>query len=190
MTANDQFPLLPLYVRLVSAAELERRLPAFVALLRETVNGGASLGFLPPLSVDDAWKYWRSLVPALRVGSRLLFAIYSAEDLVGSGQLVLVPWPNARHRADVQKVFVAKALNGRGVGRALMEAIHDVARHRGRSLLLLNTRRGGPAEPFYKRLGYREVGVIPGYAVDAAGAAYDSLALYRSLRPETEAGET
>lgn len=132
MTTAGLFPVLPLYVRLVSAAELERLLPSLAALVREAVEGGASLGFLPPLTAADARTYWQSLVPDLRVGSRLLFAIYSAEDLVGSAQLLLSRAPNARHRADVQKVFVTQALKGRGVGRALMEAVHDVARHRGR----------------------------------------------------------
>jgi hypothetical protein len=48
-------------------------------------------------------------------------------------------------------------------------------------LLLLNTRRGEPAEGFYKRLGYREVGVVPGYSIGPAGERYDTVALYQEL---------
>jgi hypothetical protein len=62
-----------------------------------------------------------------------------------------------------------------------MAALHDTARQHGRNLLLLNTRRGGRAEEFYKRLGYREVGVVPGYTMGASGERYDSMALYHQL---------
>jgi hypothetical protein len=34
---------------------------------------------------------------------------------------------------------------------------------------------------FYARLGYREVGVVPGYTVDAAGARHDTVIMYREL---------
>jgi acetyltransferase len=175
-------------VRLVAATEIEELLPALVDLLRESVNGGASLGFLPPLTRDDGRRYWLSLRAELRGGSRLLFAANESDRLLGTGQLVLPPWPNARHRAEVQKLLVAAAHRGHGIGRRLVHAMHGSAWRRGRSLLLLNARRGDPAETFYTRLGYREAGVIPGYTVGAAGEAYDNVAMYRRLRAEVDAG--
>jgi acetyltransferase len=175
-------------VRMVAPTEIEELLPALVELLRESVNAGASLGFLPRLTPDEGRRYWLSLRADLRGGSRLLFAAYGSDRLLGSGQLVLPPWPNARHRAEVQKLLVAAAERRHGIGRRLVHAMHDSAWQRGRSLLLLNARRGDPAETFYKRLGYREAGVIPGYTVGAAGEAYDNVAMYRLLRAEGHAG--
>jgi acetyltransferase len=175
-------------VHQVAATELEHLLPAFVELLRESVNGGASLGFLPPLTHQDARRYWLSLSTELRGGSRLLFAAYVADRLAGSGQLALPSWPTARHRAELNKVMVATGLRGQGIGRRLLGAIHDSARQRGRSLLVLNARRGDPAETFYKRLGYREVGVIPGYMIGPAGEVCDNVAMYRSLPGEGDVG--
>jgi acetyltransferase len=175
-------------VRVIASTELEGLLPALVELLRESVDGGASLGFLPPLTHDEGRRYWLSLRAELRGGSRLLFAAYESGRLVGSGQLALPPWTNARHRAEVQKLLVAAAHRGHGIGRRLVQAMHVGAWQRGRSLLLLNARRGDPAEAFYKRLGYRETGVIPGYTVGAAGEAYDNVAMYRLLRAEGDAG--
>jgi acetyltransferase len=174
-------------VRLVASTELEHLLPALVELLRESVNGGASLGFLPPLTHHEARRYWLALGTELRGGSRLLFAACVADRLAGSAQLALPSWPTARHRAELNKVMVAAALRGHGIGRTLLQVIHDCAWQRGRSLLLLNARRGDPAERFYKRLGYREAGVIPGYMVGAAGEAYDNVAMYRALRGEGDA---
>jgi len=176
--------MMPPTVRVVASTELEDLLPALVELLRESVDGGASLGFLPPLPHHEARHYWRSLRPELRGGSRLLFGAYVADRLAGTGQLALPSWPTARHRAELNKVMVATALRGHGIGRRLLQAIHERAWQRGRSLLLLNARRGDPAEAFYKRLGYREAGVIPGYSVGSAGEAYDNVAMYQLLRAE------
>jgi GNAT superfamily N-acetyltransferase len=180
--------MMPTMVRVVASTELEDVLPALVELLRESVNGGASLGFLPPLPHPEARRYWRSLVPELRGGSRLLFAAYLADRLAGTGQLALPSWPTARHRAELNKLMVATALRGHGIGRTLLQAIHDRAWRCGRSLLVLNARRGDPAETFYRQLGYREAGVIPGYMIDASGEARDNVAMYRTLRAEADAG--
>ena len=168
-------------IRPVSPRELESLLPALVELLKDTVNGGVPMGFLPPLTRDEARDYWLSLRPELQAGSRLVLAAFDAYGIVGSGQLLLSPWRNSRHRAELQKIFVATALRGRGVGRLLMTAFHAVARQHGRSLLLLNTRRGEPAEKFYKGLGYGEVGVIPGWTVGPQGERYDHVTLYQEL---------
>jgi acetyltransferase len=180
-TAHVKRSGLSLQIRLVSPTELESLLPALVELLRDTVNGGMSMSFLPPLTHDEARDYWLSLRPELQAGSRLLLAAYTEDGIVGSGQLSLSPWPNSRHRAELQKLFVATALRGRGVGKSLMAALHDAARRHGRSLLLLNTRRGEPSEAFYKGLGYGEVGVIPGWTVGSAGERYDHVTLYQEL---------
>ncbi|HEX4469398.1 MAG TPA: GNAT family N-acetyltransferase [Gemmatimonadaceae bacterium] len=177
--ANEN--LLATSVRRVWPSEIEPLLPAFVELLRETVNDGSPLGFVPPITPTQARDYWLSLRPELYAGSRVLLATFAERRVIGSGQLRLPTVPNGLHRAEVQKVFVSNARRGRGIGRVLMAALHDAARQHGRNLLLLNTRRGGRAEAFYKRLGYREVGVVPGYTMGTAGERHDSTALYRQL---------
>jgi len=171
----------------IGSTGIEDLLPALADLLAETVNGGEPLGFLPPVSVVECRNYWLSLRGELRAGSRLLFGDWIGDRLAGSGQLALPRWPNARHRAEVNKLLVATALRGQGIGRFLLGAIHDAAQQRGRTLLLLNTRRGGRAEQFYRGLGYREAGMIPGYAVGPGGEAFDSLLLYHRLREEQQA---
>jgi len=49
-----------------------------------------------------------------------------------------------------------------GVGRSLMAALHGVAWQRGRSLLILNARQGGPAVGFYKGSATRRWEWFPG----------------------------
>jgi len=171
-----------LQLRLVSPAALDYLRPALVELLREVVNDGFPLGFLAPLEEEQARHYWISLRPELLAGTRMLVAASIDDRIVGTGQLALSPWPNAHHRAELQKVFVSPSARRQGVGRALMEALHQVARRRGRTLLLLNTRRGAGAEDFYRGLGYEQVGITPGYSLGSGGERYDTVSFYKELR--------
>ena len=168
-------------IRPVTADELPELAPSLAELLIDTVQSGASLGFLPPVTTDAGHRYWLSLVPEVAEGRRLVVGAFLDGRIAGSAQLVLPAFPNARHRAEVQKVFVHRSLRGQGVGRWLMSAVHAAAREHDRCLVLLNTRHGGPAERFYKSLGYREVGVIPGYMLGPSGERIDSVTLYCDL---------
>ena len=169
-------------IRPVSGDELPELVPSLTELLIETVHAGASLGFLSPVSSVDARRYWMSLVPEVTEGRRLVVGAFLDGRIAGSAQLVLSSFPNARHRAEVQKVFVQRSLRGQGVGRWLMSAVHAAAREHGRSLILLSTRHGAASERFYKSLGYREVGVIPGYMIGPSGERADSVSLYIELQ--------
>jgi acetyltransferase len=168
-------------IKTLSPRELDTNLSTFVELLQESVDGGGALGFHAPLAADEARDYWLALRSEIEAGTRVLLAASENGRIVGSGQLALAPWRNARHRASIEKVFVSAALRGRGIAKALISALQDAARLRGRSLLLINARRGGTAEQLYKRMGYREFGVIPGYAMGPAGERWDSVCMYREL---------
>jgi acetyltransferase len=168
-------------VRQISPIDLDDLLPTLIELFRETVNGGVPMGFLPPLTHDQARDYWLSVRTEIQTGHRLLVGAFTESGFVGSGQLSFPTRPNAPHRADVEKLFVAVALRGQGVGKLLMSALHEEARQRGRYLVMLNTRYRSRAESFYKELGYREVGPIPGWSLGPAGERYDHVILYQEL---------
>ena len=170
-----------IHIRPVLPTELEGTAPMLTSLLYQAVNGGSPLGFVPPLSALEAHNYWLSLAPELRDGSRLLLVAFTQQGPAGSAQLVLSTAPSGRHRAEIQKLFVASEVRGNGVGRALVTALHYAARRSHRSLIVLDTRRGDPAEAFYRRLGYREVGVIPGWTIGPQGERYDHVTLYHEL---------
>jgi len=168
-------------IRPLSSSQLENNVSILADLLIDVVHGGASMGFHAPLAHEEARAYWLSLRRELQAGTRLLLVAHHDGCIVGSGQLALPTWPNARHRAELQKLCVAKAMQGRGLGKVLVAALHDAARDRGRSLILLGARRGGRAERFYRALGYREIGVIPGYALGTAGERLDNVSFYQEL---------
>jgi len=167
-------------IREVSARQLEAEwLPSFVALLSDAVDGGSLLGFLPPLPRAQALAYWLSLRADLNAGTRVLLAAFEGMRLVGTGQLVCASLPATLHRAELQKIVVASDRRGQGIGALLLEALHAEARRRGRSLLMLNTRHGSPAQRLYKRFGYDEAGLVRGYMRDAEGRRHDSVMMVR-----------
>jgi GNAT superfamily N-acetyltransferase len=168
-------------IRVISHAGLIHVLPELAVLLRDVVNDTGGLGFLPPMGDDEALSYWLSIRPELRAASRILLGAYDGERMVGTAQLAFPSWPNARHRAAIHKMLVTREKRGRGIGTSLMSALEKVAKLRGRSLLILNTRHGSPAEKFYTALGFTKAGVIPGYAAGANGEWYADATYYKQL---------
>jgi GNAT superfamily N-acetyltransferase len=174
-------PSVYITVRPITAIELTTLIPILSELLIQSVHAGASLGFMPPLTPEASQEYWRELRRELQTGSRFLVGAFRGDRLVGSGQLALPSWPNARHRAELQKLFVDDAERGHGIGRSIVAALHALARRFGRSLIMLNARHRSDAERFYKALGYKEVGVVPGYMMGPSRERLDSVTLYREL---------
>ena len=170
-------------MRVIAASGLIEVISDLTDVFAETVNNGSPLGFMPPISRDQSRDYWISLLPELRAGRRLLIVAMSHGRVVGSAQLALSPRPNSPHRAEVEKVFVARSARGCGVGTAVMRAVEGVALQHGRTLLLLNTRFQEPAHYWYKVLGYSDVGVIPGWTIGPEGEQYDHVSMYKSLAP-------
>lgn len=164
--------------RSVNPVDLIALVPSLVDLLIDGVGSGGALGFLPPVDPDDARSYWLSLAPSLREGTRVLVAAFKHGRLVGCGQLAIPVWPNARHRAELQKLVVSRSMQGQGVGRFIVSALHDVARQRGRTLILLHARPGGVAYHLYETMGYQRVGIVPGYSRGPSGEPIDSVAMY------------
>lgn len=152
-----------------------------VTLLQDAVASGASVGFLPPLSEEEAREYWTSVLEDIAQQKRVLLIARHSEQVVGAVQLEFAAKPNARHRAEVQKLFVFQHERQRGIGRLLMEAIEPTARELGRTLLVLDTRLGDHAERLYRKLHYREVGIIPSYAQNAAGTLEATIIFYKLL---------
>ncbi len=170
-------------IRQLSTLEFVALLPDLIDLLLETVNGVSPLGFRAPITHDVVRDYWISLIPELEAGSRVVLIAGHHNTVVGSGQLALSQRADSPHSAQLERLFVERASRGHGVGRTILQALHSVARQNDRTLILVNTRRGEPAEGFYKRLGYREMGVIPGWTIGAEGERPDHVTLYEELSP-------
>jgi acetyltransferase len=168
----------------LSAEEVAAHDRHLVAILVDSVNGGASVGFLPPLPLAEAELYWRSVREAVHADRRvLLIARDEAGAVVGTGQLALEPRANGLHRAEVQKLMVLRAARRRGIGRALMLALEDEAWRSGRTTLVLDTREGDPSERLYRSLGWTLAGVVPQYARNGDGTLHASAFYFKLLAP-------
>lgn len=160
---------------------------ALCALLRDAVEGGASVGFMLPVREAEMVAFWRDVFDDVAAGARLVLVTRDAGVIVGSAQLELAMKPNSRHRAELQKLLVLRAHRGRGLGCGLMNAAEELARKHGRSLIVLDTSASGNALGVYGRCGYSKGGVIPGYARDPDGSMIDTVIYYKHLAVPNEA---
>ncbi len=169
-------------IQTLTAAEARDALDDLTLVLRDAAASGVSLGFVTPHDEDTVRHYWRDVIAQIGAGSRILLVARTEDGaLVGSAQLNLATAPNGRHRAEVQKVCVLRSARGQGIGTQLMRAIEAAAHAAGRTLLVLDTRKGGLAEGLYRKLGYIEGGVIPGYARTVNGTLVAEAFFYRTL---------
>jgi ribosomal protein S18 acetylase RimI-like enzyme len=166
---------------LMDAAHLLRERDALVALLTDSVNGGASVGFLPPLDAETAEQYWMGVAEAIDAAGRKLFAVWADGMLAGAVQLQRSATPNGLHRGEVMKLMVHRRFRSRGLGARLMTAVEEEARCQGLSLLVLDTRHGDVAEGLYRKLGWQEAGIVPRYARGADGALHATVFFYKEL---------
>jgi ribosomal protein S18 acetylase RimI-like enzyme len=175
-------------------ARREELLNALDTLLRDAVEAGASVGFLPPLAPEESRAFWQGTLNEVAAGTRLALGAWRDEQLVGTVHLALATKPNARHRGEVQKLLVHTTARRQGIARKLLDAIERAARESGRTLLVLDTEQGSDAERLYRRAGYSEAGVIPHFAATTAGPLIATVIFYKDLataplRSGSETGE-
>lgn len=173
------------------AASLDAEIDMLAEILHAAVHAGAGVSFFTPFSIDEARAFWVDKVLAqVRAGKRrVVVALLDersewGERIVGTVQLDLEMPPNQQHRAAVAKLLVHPAARRRGIGRALMKALEDIALSEGRVLLTLDTVSGSNAELLYRSLDFIASGIIPRYARGALTPELESTTImYKELTP-------
>jgi len=152
-------------------------------VLLDCVEGGASVGFMLPLARSRAVAFWQKVARGVANGERLLLVAEDDEGrIVGTVQLVIDLPDNQPHRGDVSKMLVHRRARRSGLGAKLMQAIEQVARDAGKTLLVLDTVTGGDAERLYARQGWQHTGVIPDYALWPDGRFCSTTVFYRAIQ--------
>lgn len=151
------------------------------SLLRDVVEGGASIGFMLPLGDTEVREFWAGVLAGVGANQRQIFVARDAGRIVGSVQLALAPQPNGRHRAELQKLLVHRSHRRRGLGAALLRAAESAALTHGRTLIVLDSGATGNALGLYDRGGYTRVGVIPRFAANPDGPLIDTVIYYKEL---------
>ena len=149
-------------------------------VLMDCVAGGASVGFMQPLSRAKASAFWEGVAASVLRGERILQAARDAEGIIGTVQVIFAQYENQPHRADIAKMLVHRRARRRGVGAALLTAAEHAALRAGRTLLVLDT-ASGDAERLYAKLGWQRSGVIPDFALLPDGSRCDTTFFYRTL---------
>lgn len=174
-------------VRLIGEEEAATRVGELAEVLVDCVMGGASVGFMAPYEQSDALAYWKGVIAAVSDGSTLLFVAEIDEHIVGTVQIGMRQMPNQGHRADIKKLLVKASARGRGLARRLMDRAESEAAARGKTVLVLDTATGSPAETVYGRLGWERVGVIPDYALYPDGSFCGTTLFYKRVGPASAA---
>lgn len=152
-------------------------------VLLDCVEGGASVGFMWPLSRDRAIRFWRDAAAGVQAGERrVLLAREHSGTIIGTASLVLKQPDNQQHRADVTKMLVRRSARRRGVGRTLLAGLEQAALDAGRTLLVLDTVTDTDAHRLYAAGGWQCVGEIPDYAHWPDGQPCPTTLFYRKLR--------
>jgi len=166
---------------LLSPHQAESAIGQLAELLIDAVMSGASIGFMPPLREPEAMEYWREVIAAMRGGSRTLLVAMENDRIEGAVQLALEMRANGNHRAEVIKLFVHRRSRGRGLAKRLMAEAEAAAGRLGRTLLVMDTRKGGEAEKLCESLGYIRYGEVPEYARSGDGSLHTTVFFYRQL---------
>jgi GNAT superfamily N-acetyltransferase len=165
-------------------------LPQLCLILQDCVNEGSSIGFLGPLSLREAEKYWTQVAETIMKGNLHLFILTASAislepdtppTILGTIQLSTIPKATHLHRAEVIKLLVSPLSRRLGIARKLMEYIEDFARETGRTMLSLDTATGSAAVEMYRRLGWEEWGTCKDYASWPDGSRCDATFFRKDL---------
>ncbi len=151
-------------------------------VLMDCVEGGASVGFMSPITRERAHEFWNRVGQAVAKGQRALLVASDELGICGTVQLILDLPENQPHRADLAKMLVRSRARRRGLGAALMRAAESLAHDCGKTLLVLDAVTNGDAARLYERLGWVRVGEVPNFALMPDGAPCSTTYYYRSLK--------
>ncbi|MFF3418189.1 GNAT family N-acetyltransferase [Streptomyces sp. NPDC002698] len=165
----------------LTAAELRDEADELAVLLTDTVDGGASVGFLAPLGRAEAVAWWRERADAVSAGHHAVWAAHVGGRLLGTVALAFPGKSNSRHRAELVKLMVHRDGRGQGVGRTLLATAETAAAAEGITLLHLDTETGSPAESLYLSAGWTRLGAIPDYAATPSGELHPTTIFYKRL---------
>lgn len=159
-------------IRQLDAASIERHVTDLAEILALSVEKGAAISFMQPLSQVEAATFWlRDVAPEVAAGRRVVFGADDGANILGTVQLITTLPPNQPHRCEIAKMIVHPTARRQGIARSLMTAAVDHARQLGKTMVTLDTRTGDAAEQLYATLGFEFAGAIPDFAWNPDGKA-------------------
>ncbi|HEU4349858.1 MAG TPA: GNAT family N-acetyltransferase [Actinoplanes sp.] len=146
----------------------------------EVTNAGGAVGFVAPVTTADVRPLAEQTLADVASGVDHLLAGFDDGELVALLFVASNRFALKEHWRVLKRVMVAPGRQGRGYGAALMREATAVARKLGLEALQVTVRGGTGTERFYQRLGYREVGRLPGALRVGPGDDRDEFILWLS----------
>jgi GNAT superfamily N-acetyltransferase len=152
-----------------------------VELWADVINNGGAVGLVPPVTPDDVREIAEVAFRRVEIAEDHLVIALIADEPVGMVFLEQRPGPLFRHWAMIKRLQVHPSLQGKGIGKKLIDATHHLARGIGLERLFVTVRGGTGRESFYERHGYKLVARIPGVSRVGPGDDRDELHLMAGL---------
>lgn len=154
---------------------------AIVALWTEVTNAGGAVGFVAPVTAEAVRPVAEAAFAGVDAGVDRLLAGFDGGRLVAMLFLVDNRFGLKAHWRVLKRVMVLPGSQGRGYGAALMREAAAVGRGLGLAGLQVTVRDGHGLDGFYRGLGYREVGRLPGALRVAPDDDRDEILMWRDL---------
>lgn len=152
------------------------------SLFRGLVIGGAALGWVEPPSVAEIEGLLSALSAEATDGDAALVVARRGQTLAALGYWRRYARPTHRPHADIERVAVDPALQGQGVGRAIMSELISSAAATNVEVLTLDLRGDNDsAAALYRSLGFRQYGILERF-VAVGDKRYDKLLYALDLR--------
>jgi GNAT superfamily N-acetyltransferase len=155
---------------------------AIVELWLAATNAGGAVGFVGPTSAAEIEPVAATELAGVTAGVDHLLVGRDGGRVVAVLFVVDHRFSLKDHCRVLKRVMVAPDRQGHGYGAALMLQARTVAEKLGLAGLQVTVRGGMGIEKFYAKLGYREVGRIPGALRVAPGDDRDEIIMWLDLR--------
>src|SRR6185312_8310241 len=115
-------------IRILTPQQAQARRAELVDLLVDSVEGGASVNFVWPMTRAKAEAWWAGALASHARGERVILTAEATARLDGTVQIILAPQENQAFRADIAKLMVHRRARRQGLGTQLMHAAEAEAR--------------------------------------------------------------
>jgi GNAT superfamily N-acetyltransferase len=153
-----------------------------ISLWTDVSNAGGAVGFVPPVTQAEVAVTANETFDSVQAGHDHLVLGFDGEGLAAMLVLVSRRFNLSEHWRTIKRVMVRPGAQGKGYGAAIMREGERVARELGLEGLYLTVRSGHGTEKFYARLGYKEVGRLPGSLRIAPGDDRDEILMWLLIK--------
>ncbi|MBN2423276.1 GNAT family N-acetyltransferase [Candidatus Woesearchaeota archaeon] len=149
----------------------------YMNLTNEVIKKIHSIGFIKDLDFKATKKFLKSKISKPKSALLLLF---DKGRIIATGYIGPSGHDTTQHYAQISKVMVDPKVQGKGYGKKIMAELERKAKEIGYSHILIDTWNVDYIVRFYKKCGYRQVGIIPDF-VKYKGEFHDSYLFAKKL---------